>query len=62
MVIGGLALGSGYAWSMLRREKRPVSRDLVAFTRREQMQRLKRFLTGTRIHRTDTSQHPSGCA
>jgi len=61
-VVGGLALGAGFAWSMLRREKRPVSRDLVAFTRREQLQRLKRFLTVKRIHRTDTIQHPTGCA
>jgi glycosyltransferase involved in cell wall biosynthesis len=45
-VMGGLALGSGYAWSMVRRLKRPVSHDLVAFTRREQMQRLSRFLAG----------------
>lgn len=45
-VLGGLALGAGYAWSMLRRVQRPVSQDLVAFTRREQMQRLSRFLAG----------------
>ncbi len=43
-VVGGLALGSGYAWSMVRRVKRPVSNDLVAFTRCEQIQRLSRFL------------------
>jgi len=43
--IGGLVLGSGYTWSMVRRVKRPVSNDLVAFTRREQMQRLSRFLS-----------------
>ncbi len=45
-IIGGLALGSGYTWSMLRRVARPVSNDLVMFTRREQMQRLSRFLVG----------------
>jgi poly-beta-1,6-N-acetyl-D-glucosamine synthase len=45
-VTGGLALGSGYAWSMVRRVRRPVSGELVAFTRREQMQRLKRFFGG----------------
>src|SRR5271157_1636068 len=44
LLIGGLALGSGYAWSLVRRVKRPVSDDLVAFTGREQMQRLGRFL------------------
>ncbi|MFZ0962476.1 MAG: glycosyltransferase family A protein [Terriglobia bacterium] len=44
LIIGGLALGSGYAWSMVRSVERPVSNDLVAFIRREQMQRLKKFL------------------
>lgn len=44
VVMGGLALGSGYLWSTVRRVKRPVSSDLMAFTRREQMQRLRRFL------------------
>ena len=46
--IGGVALASGYFWSMIRRVKRPVSRDLVAFTRREQMRRLSAFL-GSKI-------------
>jgi len=41
--MGGLALGTGYFWAMLRRERRPVSRELVSFHRREQMQRLKKF-------------------
>jgi glycosyltransferase involved in cell wall biosynthesis len=41
---GGLALGTGYVWALLRRIQRPVSRDLIHFHRREQMQRLKRFL------------------
>ncbi len=43
-VVGGLALGCGYTWSAVRRVKRPVSKDLVVFTRREQMQRLHRFM------------------
>src|SRR5579862_5973007 len=42
-VIGGLALGSGYAWSILRRAETPLSADLGAFVRQEQMNRLKRF-------------------
>ncbi len=42
-VIGGLAMGSGYAWSLVRRAEVPLSSDLVAFVRREQMDRLKRF-------------------
>jgi glycosyltransferase involved in cell wall biosynthesis len=45
VVIGGLALGTGYFWSMLRGKEVPVSRELVAFTRREQMQRLQKFAT-----------------
>ena len=46
-VIGGLALAVGYFWSMIRRVKRPVSRQLVAFTRREQMRRLSAFVGST---------------
>lgn len=42
-VIGGLALGSGYACSLIRRAEIPISPELVAFVRREQMQRLKSF-------------------
>ena len=44
-VVGGLALAFGYYWSMIKRVTRPVSRELVAFTRREQMFRLRRALT-----------------
>jgi len=46
--IGGVALACGYCWSMLRRVKRPVSSNFVAFTRHEQMQRLSAFL-GSKI-------------
>ena len=45
-VIGGLALGSGYTWSLIRRAQVPLSADLVAFVRREQLERLKRLLPG----------------
>jgi len=44
MVIGGVALLAGYLWSMIRRIERPVSAELVAFRRREQMRRLRKFL------------------
>jgi glycosyltransferase involved in cell wall biosynthesis len=44
VVIGGAALACGYAWSTVRRVKRPVSDEFVAFTRREQMLRLRRVL------------------
>jgi glycosyltransferase involved in cell wall biosynthesis len=42
--VGGLALGAGYFWAMLRRYDHPVSQELVRFHRGEQMLRLKRFL------------------
>jgi biofilm PGA synthesis N-glycosyltransferase PgaC len=42
-IFGGLALGYGYVSSLLSRRERAVSSDLVAFVRREQMQRLKIF-------------------
>jgi glycosyltransferase involved in cell wall biosynthesis len=44
LCVGGLALGSGYVSAAFRRNARPVSRELVSFHRREQMQRLKKFL------------------
>ena len=46
LIIGGLALLSGYVWSLVRNVQRPVSEEMVRFHRREQMQRLKEFLTG----------------
>jgi glycosyltransferase involved in cell wall biosynthesis len=52
LAVGGLALGAGYAWSMLRHAERPVSRELVVFTRHEQMQRLGRFLAGGQARTT----------
>jgi hypothetical protein len=44
-LIGGVMLASGYIWASLRRVKRPVSGELMAFARREQLQRLKKFFT-----------------
>jgi glycosyltransferase involved in cell wall biosynthesis len=43
VAVGGFALGAGYFWASLRREKRPVSQELMDFHRREQMQRLRKF-------------------
>jgi poly-beta-1,6-N-acetyl-D-glucosamine synthase len=43
-LIGGLALGAGYAWSAMQRVKVAVSPELVAFVRREQMDRLRKAL------------------
>ena len=45
LVVGSFALGLGYMWSKIRRADIPLSPELVAFVRREQMQRLRRFCT-----------------
>jgi biofilm PGA synthesis N-glycosyltransferase PgaC len=42
--IEGFALGLGYGWAALRRLQRPISKELVAFHRREQMRKLKVIL------------------
>lgn len=49
LAIGGLVLLLGYVWAMMRGAQRPVPSELVAFTRREQMQRLWKFLTGGKV-------------
>jgi biofilm PGA synthesis N-glycosyltransferase PgaC len=46
ILIGGVALGTGYLWGAVCHTPRPVSRDLIAFHRREQLQRLNRFFLG----------------
>jgi len=48
VVMGGLALGAGYFWSMARRVPISVSNDVVAFTHREQLQRLRKFFGKSR--------------
>ena len=40
-LVGGFALLAGYCWAALRRMKRPVSRELMRFHRREQMKKLR---------------------
>jgi biofilm PGA synthesis N-glycosyltransferase PgaC len=45
-VAGGLALGAGYLWALACRADRPISRQMVAFRRREQMERLRNLFTG----------------
>lgn len=42
--VEGAALGLGYAWAALRRLERPISKELVAFHRREQMRKLRVIL------------------
>jgi glycosyltransferase involved in cell wall biosynthesis len=51
-VIGGIALALGYVWSMIRRDPRRVSQDLVEFTRDEQMRRLSRVVRSKLLPQT----------
>ena len=44
LVLGGMAVAAGYLWTLARREPRPVSREFVAYLRRDQLHRLRRFL------------------
>jgi glycosyltransferase involved in cell wall biosynthesis len=43
-LIGGLALGLGYFWNLVRRAPRPVSPGLMAFHRKEQLSKLRAIL------------------
>lgn len=54
VVIGALAMLSGYLWSVVRRIERPVSDELVAFHRREQLQKLRQLFTGRWVTGTKT--------
>ena len=44
VLLGGLALLSGYIWASLRRVKRAVSPELMRFRRKEQMKKLRIIL------------------
>jgi len=48
-VLRGLAIATGFIWATMRRIDRPMSRELRKFYQREQMQRLRRALTGKTI-------------
>jgi len=43
-LLGGIGLGSGYCWAMMRRMERPISAELMAFHRKEQLLKLKVIL------------------
>ena len=43
-VLGGLFLILGYFWAMAKRMQRPVSPELIAFRRAEQMTRLRQMI------------------
>jgi glycosyltransferase involved in cell wall biosynthesis len=52
--VGGVSLGLGYCWAFLRRTPRPVSGELMAFHRREQMLKLRNILSSLlRLRRID---------
>ena len=46
VILGGLSMLLGYGAAFLQRVERPVPPELVAFYRKEQMQRLKGKLVG----------------
>jgi glycosyltransferase involved in cell wall biosynthesis len=53
-ITGGLAVGLGYCWAFLRYAPRPVSRELMAFHRKEQMTKLRAILKSlVRFKRVD---------
>lgn len=52
-VIGAVWLFAGYVWAWMRQVDRPVTPELVAFSQREQMQRLTKF-----FRRRSTPQSP----
>jgi hypothetical protein len=54
-LFGALALLAGYCWAALRRIKRPVSRELMRFHRREQMKKLRAILAAVlRLKKVDS--------
>lgn len=51
-VLGGLALGTGYCWGIFRRIPRPVSGELMAFHRKEQLAKLRTILKSVLTFKT----------
>jgi poly-beta-1,6-N-acetyl-D-glucosamine synthase len=47
LFVGGSLLLIGYVWALLTKAERPVSRELIAFRRNEEMRRLRTFFTGS---------------
>jgi biofilm PGA synthesis N-glycosyltransferase PgaC len=53
---GGLMLGAGYFWALVRRQERAVSPELAAFRRGEQMARLKKLFLPAHFAAARTGQ------
>ncbi len=57
LVVGGVFILSGYCWALVGDGERPISDEMVAFVRREQMERLRRlFLKCIGIYRPASMQ------
>jgi hypothetical protein len=57
-IVGALALASGYIWVLIHGVERPISSEIVAFLRREEMNRLWRFIAGNRPSRNNALSAP----
>ena len=62
VVTGGLMLLAGYTGAWLKRTPRPIAADVMAFRRREEMERLKAFFTRRKPARTQAVQVPTQTA
>ncbi len=61
-VLGGLLLGSGYAWSAIHSPERPLTQEMIAFRRKDQMQRLKGLFKPSRFAKIPSLEFPKGAA
>jgi hypothetical protein len=59
VIVGGLVLAAGYFWAMVRQIERPLPPGLEAFHRRDQLRRLKKFLTPRRLVGAERLQRPA---
>lgn len=60
LILGGVMVVMGYGWAAIRRVQRPVSPELVAFQRGEQIARLKKFFKLNKKVSTKEVQNVSG--
>jgi biofilm PGA synthesis N-glycosyltransferase PgaC len=60
-LLGGLALGAGYLWSAVRRSEVRVTPGMVRFIRREQLNRLRKFVSRKPENAASASAGPANC-